>query len=207
MTICNNLNWDLHINNTILKVSKRLLVLKKYRWLLPRVALEQIYLAMIRPILEYGQIIYDNCSASAAQTIEHIQRKAALACTGAYRHTSYNSLLSELNWERLSKRRQQYKLLTFYKITNHIYPPYLFNLLPQPPPTTYNLRHTQPLRPPNIRLTSYYNSYFPSTTRAWNLLPATPVMPQPQTYSKNWFGEQTTITLTIKSPQTNTVFG
>ena len=39
------------------------------------------------------------------------------------------------------------------------------------PPTNYNLRHTQALRPPHTRLTSTYNSYFPSTTRDWNLLP------------------------------------
>ena len=128
---------------------------------------------MIRPILEYGLIIYDNCSSSAAQTIERVQRQAALACTGAYRHTSYNSLLTELNWESLSSRRHIYKLITYYKIIHNIYPPYLSKLLPQPPPATYNLRRPQPLRPKHNRLTSTYNSYFSSTTRAWNLLPDT----------------------------------
>ena len=128
---------------------------------------------MIRPILEYGQIIYDNCSASTAQTIEQVQRQAALACTGAYRHTSYISLLSELNWETLSSRRQSYKLITYYKIINKIYPRYLVNLLPDPPLNNYNLRHQQPLRPTFSRLTSTINSFFPSTTRLWNSLPPT----------------------------------
>ena len=44
-------------------------------------------------------------------------------------------------------------------------------LLPDTPPTHYNLRDPQPLRPRASRLTMTYNSYFPSTTRAWNLLP------------------------------------
>ena len=171
VTVCNNLNWDLHINNITVKASKRLLVLKMYKRLLPRAALERIYTSMVRPILEYSHIIYDNCSASSAQTIENIQRKAALACTGAYRHTSYTSLLTELNWESLSARRYQYKLITYFKIYHNIYPSYLADLLPPPPPTNYNLRQTQPLRPPNTHLTSTYNSFFPSTARAWNLLP------------------------------------
>ena len=79
LTICNNLNWDMHIKNLIHKASKRLIVLKKHKWLLPRVALEKIYIAMIRPILEYGHIIYDNCSSSAAQSLENLQRQAAIA--------------------------------------------------------------------------------------------------------------------------------
>ena len=99
VTICNDLSWDQHINNIIHKASKRLLVLKKYSRLLPRVALEKIYLSMIRPILEYSHIIYDNCSSSSAQSIEKVQRQAAIACTGAYRHTSSTAHLSELNWE------------------------------------------------------------------------------------------------------------
>ena len=128
---------------------------------------------MIRPILEYGHTIYDNCSASAAQTIEKIQRQSAIACTGAYKSTSYDSLLTELNWDPLSTRRQTYKLITYYKIFHNIYPTYLHNLLPPPPPSNYNLRQQQSLRPRHTRLTSSYNSFFPSTTRAWNLLPQT----------------------------------
>ena len=126
---------------------------------------------MIRPILEYGHLLYDNCSSSSAQLIEKIQRQSALACTGAYRHTSHSALLTELNWEPLATRRQHFKLFTYYKIYHHIYPPYLHAILPEPPPTHYHLRHTQALRPPKTRLTSTLNSYFPSTTRAWNLLP------------------------------------
>ena len=85
MTICKNLNWDLHIKNLITKASMRLLNLKLHKRLL---ALENNYISIIRPILEYGHIIYDNCSSSTAQTIEKFQYETAKACTGAYRHTN-----------------------------------------------------------------------------------------------------------------------
>ena len=128
---------------------------------------------MIRPILEYSHTIYDNCSSSTAQSLEKFQRQAAIACTGAYRHTSYKSLLHELNWESLATRRHIYKLITYFKIIHNIYPRYLSNLLPPAPPTNYNLRNQQPLRPKFTRLTSTFNSFFPSTTRLWNALPQT----------------------------------
>ena len=129
---------------------------------------------MIRPVIEYGHLLYDNCTSTAANSLEKFQRKAAIACTGAYKHTSYLSLLSELNWETLASRRRLYKLITYYKITNNIYPSYLSDRLPKPPPpTNYNLRNTRVAQPRFSRLTSSSNSFFPSTTREWNLLPNT----------------------------------
>ena len=65
---------------------------------------------MIRPVLEYGNVLYDNCS---------------LICTGGYRHTDYNNLLKELHWESLSNRRKLYKLVILYRIVNKTYQNYI----------------------------------------------------------------------------------
>ena len=126
---------------------------------------------MIRPILEFGDVIYDSCSLATGQAIESIQRQAALICTGGYRHTSYSSLLSELNWQPLNKRRRMHKLILFYKIYYNIYPHYLHNFIVYNP-STRTLRNTQTLIPRHTRIAISTNSYFPSTTRAWNSLPA-----------------------------------
>ena len=170
MTISNDLTWNRHINNIIAKASKRLIILQKHRYTLPRMALERIYISMIRPILEYGDILYDNCSLNMSQKLEKIQRRAAIACTGAYRHTSYQSLLTELNWHSLSSRRQSNRLIQYYKITKHLTPPYLHNLLPTPHHTGYTLRNQSHRRPRFTRLTCSLTSYFPATTRDWNSL-------------------------------------
>jgi hypothetical protein len=67
---------------------------------------------MIRPIIEYGNIIYDNINISQSQQLEQIQRRAALICTGAYRHTEHRILLEELGWNTLKERRKQHRLIT-----------------------------------------------------------------------------------------------
>ena len=148
-----------------------MLVLRKYRLILPRKALETIYISMIRPILEYGNVLYDNCTLSNKWAIENIQRQAALLCTGGYRHTDYKNLLIELNWESLSDRRKQHKLVILYKIINKIYPDYLYRSLNINTNTHYNLRQPLHIRPRKTRLNNSHNSFFPSTIRQWNLLP------------------------------------
>ena len=99
--------------------------------------------------------------------------QAAIACIGAYRHTSYNKLLSELNWESLEQRRYINKLSTYYKIVKNIYPSYLSALLPPTPTQHHNLRYQPHFRPRFSRLSSSLSSFFPATTRDWNSLPHT----------------------------------
>ena len=111
LTINQNLNWNNHVLKLLAKASKRLYILRKYRNLLPRIALTRIYTSMIRPILEFGDIIYDSTTLSTGQSLESFQRQAAIICSGAYRHTSYTSLLHELGWEELSTRRKHHKLI------------------------------------------------------------------------------------------------
>ena len=40
-----------------------------------------LYKTTIRPVLDYGDIIYDPCLKSESEAIEKFQRKAALVCT------------------------------------------------------------------------------------------------------------------------------
>jgi hypothetical protein len=109
------------------KASMRTTALNKFRNILPLNTLVRTYITMIRPILEYANIIYDNTTFELSQKIEHIQRRAGLICTGAYRHTEHRSLLQELGWESLSLRRKNHKLIQYYKIINNHTP------IPHPP--------------------------------------------------------------------------
>lgn len=72
---------------------------------------------MVLLILEYCDVIYNSCTIRDALALEQLQRRAALVCTGAYRHTSNDSLLAELGWQPLRVRRNVHKLCLFYK--NH----------------------------------------------------------------------------------------
>ena len=75
---------------------------------------------MIRPVLDYGDVIYNSCLKSESEALENFQRKCALVCTGAFRITSHEKLLKELGWSKLESRRSMHRLhlFFFYKIVN-----------------------------------------------------------------------------------------
>ena len=86
---------------------------------------------------------------------------------------SIQKLLSELGWETLQERRSKHKLVIFYKIINRLTPDYLSDLLPPivQDNVTYNLRNANNMRSLRACTNLYFNSFFPSTIRAWNKLP------------------------------------
>ncbi len=127
---------------------------------------------MVLPIIEYGDVIYDNCTVRNALDLENVQRRAALVCTGAYRHTSNDALLAELGWQPLRIRRHIHKLSLFFKIMNSLTSPYLRPLIPRAADTQYRLRSASnaTLPTPYSRLSSTRNSFVHSTVRLWNSL-------------------------------------
>ena len=92
-----------------------------------------LYKTTICPVFDNGDIIYDACLKSESDAIEKCQRKAALICTGAFRHTSSERLLNELGWEKTESRRVVHRLTLFYKVYRSLTSPYLrdiCNLVP-----------------------------------------------------------------------------
>ena len=173
ITLSHDLKWHLHINRIVTKASKRLSLLKRLKFKLSRKTLEKLYLTMIRPILEYGCVLFDNCTQELADLIEGLQYEAARICTGARKYTSRARLLAELGWEPLHIRRHFFKLVHFYKIINKLSPPYLYDLLPNYVIAQAGrpLRNSRQLRHINCRTTRYFNSFLPSSVRLWNDLP------------------------------------
>jgi len=149
-----------------LKILNRL---KGISFKFPRLTRRQIYLSFVRPILEYGDLLFDNCSDTLNKKLEQVQREFCLLITGAYKKTKHDLLLSECGLESLSIRRKQKKLIMLYKIINNLVPQYLRDVCPQLTQT----RHDYMLRNINIEpilthKTYYYMSFFPSTIRLWN---------------------------------------
>jgi hypothetical protein len=66
-----------------------LLALKKY--------LENIYITFIRPILEYGSEVWDNCGAVNSDRLEKVQTEAARIVTGLTSYASLDSIIVKLD--------------------------------------------------------------------------------------------------------------
>ena len=133
---------------------------------MPRKSLITIYRVFLRPLIDYGDIIYDQPSNdSFCEKLESIQYKAALATTGAIQGTSRDRIYAELGLESLKARRWYKRLSCMFKIMNEQAPSYLINLIP---------KNNQIIRTRNSHIPIFHCRtdcfkyfFFPSTLRDW----------------------------------------
>ena len=111
---------------------KRIGIIKKLNKGLPEHSLITIYKSLVRPRLDYDDIIYDQPSKeSVNQKIERIQYNPALAITGVIKGTDQSRLYNDLGLESLVSMRWFRKLCTFHKIKTTGVPQNPSDLIPQ----------------------------------------------------------------------------
>ena len=126
--LSHDLNWSLHIDYQLNKCTKVLNMLRRFKLRWSRKALETCYLSFVRPIIEYGDIIYDGVSLADSSKLENLQVVAARIVLGAKKGSSVTAMYQELGWVKLSDRRTVHKLVKIYGAINHITPLYLTDL-------------------------------------------------------------------------------
>ena len=60
--LSHDLSWHKQIEYIKSKAWKRVNIMRSLKFILDRVSLETVYITFIRPILEYGDILFDNCT-------------------------------------------------------------------------------------------------------------------------------------------------
>ena len=125
-------SWHHHINCIKEKAWLRVNIMRKLKFKLDRKSLETIYITFIRPLLGYGDVIWDNCTQYEKEELDKIQNEAARIATGTTKLVSLHSLYNETCWVSLECRRNNHKLTLFYKMMHNITPLYLSSLIPQP---------------------------------------------------------------------------
>jgi hypothetical protein len=169
-----DMKWSKHIAHITSKANQRLGALYRQSQKMSRVQIETLYSSSIRPILEYGSILFDNCSINDSKLIEAVQRRAAVLSTGAIRRTETLRLMSETGWDPLETRRARAKMACFYKIVKGDSPFYLNAQITLKPTPTRNsrafFRNNAQIMEPQCRLTSYIKSFFLNYIFIWNTL-------------------------------------
>ena len=170
--LSDDMKWTKHVDYICRKAHKKIGILYRCSVYLCLKQMTMYYKSSIRPVIEFASVVFDGCSNREKLRLENVQRRAALVCTGALKRTESVKLLNDLEWESISSRRTNAKLILFYKIMNGKTPAYLANLLPQNAVCErYNLRHVVNKTCVKSRLRAYEMSYFPSTIKCWNNLP------------------------------------
>ena len=126
----NDCTWHEHVDYIKAKAWHRLNITRKLKFTLYRTSLQTIYFTFIRPLLEYADVVWDNCTQYKANELEQIQNEAARIVKGATKLVSIHSLLLETGWESLTSRREKHKLILYYKMQNGLTPNFLSFLVP-----------------------------------------------------------------------------
>ena len=173
VSFSSNGSWTDHIQYIIGKSSKKLSLLRNLKFIIDRKSLQTIYYTFIRPLLEYGDIVWDNITLGQSQMLENIQLEAARIVTGATKLTSHDRLYIETSWDPLVVRRRKHKIIHFHKIVHGHCPSYLTNILPARHLNihTHNTRRANDFCRVNCRTNLYKDSFLPSSVNLWNSLP------------------------------------
>ncbi len=160
LTLTDDGKWNSHISSNLNKAWQRIGMIRSLKFHLDISALERMYFSTIRPLLEYADVVWNNCSNELKNQLESVQIEAARIVCGATKLCNIEKLYQELKWETLENRRNKHKLILLYKMKNNKTPPYLSDLIPQQTQARYALRNASdiPLIPCRTQL--YTNSFF-----------------------------------------------
>ncbi len=148
--------------------------MKAFKYRISRQALITYYFGFIRPIVEFGDLLFDSCTKALNDMIEEIQLEAARTAAGAKRQSSHAALYFELGWISLYDRRQMHKIFKLYTILNHLTPKYLSDTLQsyqtQHRYSTLTASNPVQLKYPITNKEPYRKSFFISSIQSWNKL-------------------------------------
>ena len=169
-----NLGWNTHINEIETKSSKRLNILMAFKYKLSRKTIESMYQVFIRPILEYGNVVWIAATKNLLIKLDKIELRALRLTCGATYRSNINLLYKDAQWQSLESRREFHCLKMMFKIVNGLCPAYLTELLPRQVQDghSFYLRKQNDYVIPKFRLSILKNSFLLKTLHKWNQLPA-----------------------------------
>ena len=115
ITIDEELSFDVHIKDITTKANQLLGVIKRTFTFTDKDVLIRLYKGLIRPRLEYGNVIWSPHLKRQSIAIEAIQRRAT-KLIGGMENLSYKERLQKLNLPSLKARRIRGDLIQCYKI-------------------------------------------------------------------------------------------
>lgn len=172
LTITEDLRWSSHISHITATALKRLFFIRRRLRLAPIDTKLLAYNTFVRPILEYGNIVWFPFTKQDIAKLEGVQRKAIRFIFNKYGpHESPTVLMETAGIDTLQRRARIARLKFMYLIVHNKVNIDATNFITslQTRPTRHN--HTQMLTEYTFHTDCFKNSFFPLTIREWNNLP------------------------------------
>ena len=125
MWLDKNMNWNYHIDKMCSKLSRRLGILRRVKFNLPKETLYMLYNAIVLPLFDYGDVVYGYCSAITLKRLQVLQNRGARMLLDCDYRTHSVNMLSELKWLNIKDRVNFHKMCLVFKCRNELVPQYL----------------------------------------------------------------------------------
>ena len=120
ITFQHDMKFDIHINNIVNKANRLLGLVKRTFSYMDRDTFFIIYKSIIRPIIDYGDSVWNPSLKKHIQMIENIQRRGTKLVPELI-NINYTDRLKMLNLPTLKYRRKRGDLIQVFKILNGHY--------------------------------------------------------------------------------------
>ena len=161
------------INNIVAKANRVLWFIRRNLNRCSKTIKQQMYMALVRPHLEYACAVWDPHVETDINKIEMVQRRAARFVANNYSRAegSVTSILNDMNWSSLEERRNNTRLTIMYKIHNNDITIPIPQYIRRQNVTSTRQYHPKKFIPVTTSKNVYKHSFFPSTISDWNRLP------------------------------------
>ena len=171
--IDNTLSWSTHIDHTCNKVRSRLYVFNRTKYLLPHKSRVDYYNGLIQPIIDYGCVVWGNCSRQLMLKVHRVMKSCARSILDIYNYTEVPSieLFRELDWLPIDARVNYFEALQVFNIINGNCPDYMKDFI-KPVTRSINTRsaNSQLLEVPRTKLKTGQRSFGYRAAVLWNSL-------------------------------------
>ena len=171
--ISSNLSWADHIHSTCLK-AKRLvgMLYRKFYINTDSEVLFKLYLALVRPHLEYACEIWSPYLQKEKEELERVQKLALRMCVKQW-DAGYADLLSRFSILTLADRRKLLRLSIMYKIIHGLVHSEQNFFVPKPSVSRLRCSNTLQVIQPFANTNFFFHSFVPLSSSQWNKLPST----------------------------------
>ena len=118
--IDSELGFDVHISLAVKKANAKLAMIRRTFVYMDKKMLVQLYTALVRPIIEYGNIIWSPHLQRHIKQLEGVQHRATKLLS-SLSSLPYSERLKELNLPSLSYRRMRGDAIEMYKYCHNEY--------------------------------------------------------------------------------------
>ena len=174
VVVNDTLTWTDHIDMECKKVSRKLNLLRRLSWFLPRSLLLLFLKSYILPQFDYCDVVWCGCTKSESTRLESLLNFACRTVLRRSKHSSASAARQELHLSTLSSRRKLHLSQAVFKCLSSQSPPYLSTLFSTPNSSHYTRSHaSSQLNLPPSKSSFGQRAFSFSGASMWRLLPPT----------------------------------